>query len=193
MARANETRPLREAGSRKLSSIAVSDSSENCRALQAPHRARRQLLVERLHRLGPAPLAHFIREVEGALISAPLRRLTPSLTLISCAPSAGIGSRQRSTPSTGAPPECWGDQHRAAQGKERQGISLPLPCFAGCDAPDVLAELRRRSLIEVPGADTLPRRFEPRPTPSKAASEPPNNEAKRKNMATWLWGRREPV
>jgi hypothetical protein len=31
---------------------------------QAADRARRQRLVEQLHRLGPAPLAHFIRDLE---------------------------------------------------------------------------------------------------------------------------------
>ena len=40
---------------------------------QVGNRARRERLVERLHRLGPAPLACFIREVEaGADIDATL-------------------------------------------------------------------------------------------------------------------------
>ena len=38
-------------------------------------RLRRQRLVEHLHRLGPAPLGHFLREVEnGASISDHLER-----------------------------------------------------------------------------------------------------------------------
>jgi hypothetical protein len=40
---------------------------------QAANRARRQLLVEQLHRLGPAPLAHFIRDIErGSNVDATL-------------------------------------------------------------------------------------------------------------------------
>jgi hypothetical protein len=42
---------------------------------QALSRLRRQRLVEHLHRLGPAPLGHFLREVEnGASISDHLER-----------------------------------------------------------------------------------------------------------------------
>jgi hypothetical protein len=40
------------------------DLKPNRAALQA--RMRRQRLVEHLHRLGPCPLGHFIREVEDA-------------------------------------------------------------------------------------------------------------------------------
>jgi hypothetical protein len=44
---------------------------------QARQRLRRQRLVERLHRLGPSPLGHFLREVEeatGADVTARLER-----------------------------------------------------------------------------------------------------------------------
>jgi hypothetical protein len=44
-------------------------------ALQARNRMRRQRLVEHLHRLGPAPLGHFLREIEaGASIPDHLER-----------------------------------------------------------------------------------------------------------------------
>jgi hypothetical protein len=47
--------------------------NQNRIAAQAGTRIRRLRLVEHLHRLGPAPLAHFIREVEaGANIDATL-------------------------------------------------------------------------------------------------------------------------
>jgi hypothetical protein len=42
---------------------------------ESMRRLRRQRLVEHLHRLGPAPLGHFLREVEnGASISDHLER-----------------------------------------------------------------------------------------------------------------------
>jgi hypothetical protein len=42
-------------------------------AFQATNRARRQRLVEQLHRLGPSPLFHFIRDIErGSDIDATL-------------------------------------------------------------------------------------------------------------------------
>jgi hypothetical protein len=45
------------------------------RGIDARARLRRQRLVEHLHRLGPAPLGHFLREVEnGASISDHLER-----------------------------------------------------------------------------------------------------------------------
>ena len=59
-----------------LVSCSPADTSINTtttRQVQAGNRARRQRLVEHLHRLGPAPLAHFIREIEkGADIDATL-------------------------------------------------------------------------------------------------------------------------
>lgn len=64
----------------KLSSLGgvdVQGVQQNSAALQARNRMRRQRLVEHLHRLGPAPLGHFIREVEvvtGADITARLER-----------------------------------------------------------------------------------------------------------------------
>ena len=69
MPRSNETRPLGAAGLGKLSFPGGNDNRDlqpNRAALQARNRARRQRLVEHLHRLGPSPLGHFIREVEGA-------------------------------------------------------------------------------------------------------------------------------
>jgi hypothetical protein len=45
------------------------------RSQLARKRLRRQRLVERLHGLGPAPLGHFLREVEaGAVIAEHLER-----------------------------------------------------------------------------------------------------------------------
>jgi hypothetical protein len=45
------------------------------RGIDARARLRRQRLVEYLHRLGPAPLGHFLREVEnGARITDHLER-----------------------------------------------------------------------------------------------------------------------
>ncbi len=42
-------------------------------AFQATNLTRRQRLIEQLHRLGPAPLAHFIRDIErGGDIDATL-------------------------------------------------------------------------------------------------------------------------
>lgn len=65
------------AGPSNASSLAADASShrpEN-RAAQAQNTARRRRLVEHLHRLGPAPLAHFISDVErGAGIDATLER-----------------------------------------------------------------------------------------------------------------------
>jgi putative DNA primase/helicase len=52
---------------------------------------------------------------------------------------------------------------------------LLLRCFAGCDARDVLAELRRRDLLEPSCGDNPPRRFErsamPRPLPEPEPDE----------------------
>jgi putative DNA primase/helicase len=42
---------------------------------------------------------------------------------------------------------------------------LLVKCFAGCDARDVLAELRRRGLLEASDGNRPPRRFERRATP----------------------------
>ena len=47
------------------------------RGIDARARLRRQRLVEHLHRLGPSPLGHFIREIEvatGADVTARLER-----------------------------------------------------------------------------------------------------------------------
>jgi hypothetical protein len=59
-----------------LGKIDPSDIARNHLAAQAQFaRLRRQRLVEHLHRLGPAPLGHFLREVEnGASISDHLER-----------------------------------------------------------------------------------------------------------------------
>jgi hypothetical protein len=68
----NAARPAPESpgnGPRKTSLLGGLDPSplarESVRA-QAQHRLRRQRLVEKLHRLGPAPLSHFLREIEQA-------------------------------------------------------------------------------------------------------------------------------
>jgi hypothetical protein len=57
------------------SRIDTRDLTETNAELQARNRMRRQRLVEHLHRLGPAPLGHFLREVEnGASIHDHLER-----------------------------------------------------------------------------------------------------------------------
>jgi hypothetical protein len=62
-----------------LDRIDVRDLKPNRPAAQAQssarQRLRRQRLVERLHRLGPAPLGHFLTEIEaGAIIAEHLER-----------------------------------------------------------------------------------------------------------------------
>jgi hypothetical protein len=57
--------------------IAQNRFAAQARSAAALSRLRRQRLVEHLHRLGPAPLAHFIREVElatGRNLTAQLER-----------------------------------------------------------------------------------------------------------------------
>jgi hypothetical protein len=74
MTSSNETRPLGAAGFGETS-FCRCDNPENNRQQpglsSADHarsraRLRRQRHVEHLHRLGPSPLGHFIREVEVA-------------------------------------------------------------------------------------------------------------------------------
>jgi hypothetical protein len=48
-----------------LSCLDRIDGSENRPSNQGWQRVRRQRLVERLHRLGPYPLWHFLRAIEG--------------------------------------------------------------------------------------------------------------------------------
>ena len=80
MRQTSEARPLGAAGLGKLSFPGGNNNRDlqpNRAALQARNRARRQRLVEHLHRLGPSPLGHFIREVEvatGADVTARLER-----------------------------------------------------------------------------------------------------------------------
>jgi hypothetical protein len=56
------------AGLGEMSFLDGIDARENLTTpsvLQARRRARRQRLVEHLHRLGPCPLDYFVREIEG--------------------------------------------------------------------------------------------------------------------------------
>jgi len=71
MKRARETRPFRAAGlgdchRRLASDTRVSSPKSTLNKEQSRARLRRQRHVERLRRLGPVPLGHFIREVEVA-------------------------------------------------------------------------------------------------------------------------------
>jgi len=71
MKRARETRPFSAAGlgdchRRLASDTRVSSPKSTLNKEQSRARLRRQRHVECLHRLGPAPLGHFIREVEVA-------------------------------------------------------------------------------------------------------------------------------
>ena len=79
MAPTNETRRAGGAtGFGKLSfpgGIDNRDLKPNRAALQARKRLRRQRLVGHLHRLGPAPLGHFLHEVEVATESDVTARL----------------------------------------------------------------------------------------------------------------------
>jgi hypothetical protein len=79
MAFQHETRPRSpRAGSLELSCGEADNRGlkpNGAAALQARNRMRRQRLVEHLHRLGPAPLGHFLREIEaGANIADHLER-----------------------------------------------------------------------------------------------------------------------
>jgi hypothetical protein len=65
--------------------------------VQLRARLRRQRHVECLHRLGPAPLGHFLREIE---LAERLERYA-LLTLLLFARSAAIDSRRRCFASTG--------------------------------------------------------------------------------------------
>lgn len=63
-----------ESGHRKMSFGKIDNRGLPTKAagLQA-EKLRRQFLVERLHALGPAPLGHFLREIEaGADVNATL-------------------------------------------------------------------------------------------------------------------------
>jgi hypothetical protein len=70
MAPSNETRQLGAAGLGNLSFPGGNDNrvypTKSAFKQEAISRLRRQRLVEHLRRLGPAPLGHFIREVEAA-------------------------------------------------------------------------------------------------------------------------------
>jgi hypothetical protein len=73
-----ETPPRGMAGLKDYVCLAA-NSPQNSRFERPPQaqfeRLRRQRLVENLHRLGPAPLGHFLREVEnGANIADHLER-----------------------------------------------------------------------------------------------------------------------
>jgi hypothetical protein len=72
---------LGAAGPRELSCLSgddpriIQDSHSAQARFAAIRRLRRQRLVERLHRLGPAPLGHFLTEIEaGAIIAEHLER-----------------------------------------------------------------------------------------------------------------------
>jgi hypothetical protein len=70
--------PAANCGARNAVCLAA-NSPENSRFERPPQaqfeRFRRQRLVERLHRLGPAPLGYFLREIEnGAIIADHLER-----------------------------------------------------------------------------------------------------------------------
>jgi putative DNA primase/helicase len=54
---------------------------------------------------------------------------------------------------------------------------LLVKCFAGCDARDVLAELRRRGLIEASSSDSPPRRFERPAVPPQTPEPEPDERA----------------
>lgn len=64
---AKSPRPGGGSGDLETSSFSGEDLPDSAPAqkYQAQNRLRRQRLVEHLHRLGPAPLAHFLREVEN--------------------------------------------------------------------------------------------------------------------------------
>lgn len=67
---------------------------------------------------------------------------------------------------------------------------LLVHCFAGCDARDILDELRRRGLLDDRDAE---RDRSVRPT-NKTTTQAHDDYAKQQHQkAAWLWSRREPI
>jgi hypothetical protein len=83
MVRHSNANPARAGGAagsgkhHKRLAFEVHGSNPHASHAQAQSRLRRQRYVERLHRLGPSPLGHFIRDIEkGADIDATLEAYT---------------------------------------------------------------------------------------------------------------------
>jgi hypothetical protein len=114
------------------------------------------------------------RDIAHALAGRRAQRLADGGYLVSCpVPSHGKGRGDRS-PSL-----------HVADGDER----LLVHCFAGCDARDVLDELRRHNLIE--SRDSA----HGRPASSKKLAPPTrdNYAEQQHHKAAWLWSRRKAI
>jgi hypothetical protein len=104
----------------------------------------------------------------------PVQRLAGGGYLIPC-PASGHGKGR-------------GDRHpslHVADGDTR----LLIRCYAGCDAADVLAELRRRGLLDDASTSRAARR-ERAPAPSTRVSD---HERRQHAKAGWLWRQRRPL
>jgi putative DNA primase/helicase len=80
--------------------------------------------------------------------------------------------------------KCPVQSHGRGHGDKNPSLSIAdgdgkllVRCFAGCDSRDVLAELRRRGLLELSRDDNTPRRFTPPPAPTKPEEPEPDERA----------------
>src|SRR4029077_10612350 len=89
--------------------------------------------------------------------------------------------------------------HGAGRGDHNASLSvkdghtrLLVTCYAGCDRRDVLAELRRRGLLD--DVSVRPRRHTEKPINEVSASRNTGKyERQQREKAGWLWSRRRPI
>jgi hypothetical protein len=89
---------------------------------------------------------------------------------------------------------CHEDKQPSLSLKDGDDGKLLVKCFAGCDARDILTELRRRGWLEDPGRNyRAARAAQEHTTPKPKAKPPAKPSADNGGKARWLWQRSRPI